>query len=153
MTHIQFTAPICNETDLIDGFIPQNSLILMLAPVDAGITVVGTDILLHVASGRPWIGRPVQKGSVIGYGFDGSVCADLREGWKLHRSAQVPDTYLSKSELKLEDSGCVGRVCRDALAISEQTSEPVRLIGIDALSSRGPTGEFRARDLHCGPSA
>jgi putative DNA primase/helicase len=142
MTHIQFTTPICNETDLIDRFIPQNSLILMLAPVDAGIAVVGTDILLHVASGRPWIGRPVQKGSVIGYGFDGSVCAELREGWKIHHSAEVPDTYLSKSELKLEDSGCVERVCRDALTISEQTGEPVRLIGIDAFSSRGPQENF-----------
>jgi putative DNA primase/helicase len=131
------------EASIIDQLIPGNSIALMLAPVDAGISVVGIDLMLHVASGRPWMGRSVVKGSVISYGFDGVVYDGLREAWGISQELRrLPDTYHSLSKLDLDDSDCVGRVCRDVLV--RRTKGPVRLIVIDAFASpmNGSDGNF-----------
>jgi hypothetical protein len=52
-----FKTATYDERYLIYDLIPQNSLALMLAPVDAGIAVVAIDLMLHVArAGRGWGG-------------------------------------------------------------------------------------------------
>jgi hypothetical protein len=137
-----------NEKYLIDRFIPQNSLTLMLAPVDAGIAVVAIDLMLHVAEGRPWMGRAVRRGCVISYGDKGPGYDPIHEAWWLHHQlTRLPNTYVSEPELDLENSGCVERVCGDALATAERTGEPVRLIGIDAFGSPCIRAENFARGI------
>jgi hypothetical protein len=56
---------------------------------------------------------------------------------------ELPNTFQSASELDLENSACITRVCQDAGAAFERSQIRVKLIGVDAIgSSVGGGGNF-----------
>jgi len=50
---------------LIDGHLVQNSIAVLYGPSGGGKSFLALDGALSVATGRDWLGRPVQQGVVI----------------------------------------------------------------------------------------
>jgi hypothetical protein len=63
---------------LVDGLIPEKSLVVPFGPPKAGKTFVVLSWALHVAAGAPWFGRAVKQGAVVYIAGEGTGGLSLR---------------------------------------------------------------------------
>ena len=64
---------------LIDGIIRRSFLYSMTAPTGGGKTAIALTIMAHVATGRPLVDRPVEKGKALF--FAGENVEDVQARW------------------------------------------------------------------------
>ena len=63
---------------LVEGLIPEKSLVVPFGPPKAGKTFVVLSFCLHVAAGLPWFGRTVKQGAVVYIAGEGTGGLSLR---------------------------------------------------------------------------
>jgi predicted ATP-dependent serine protease len=69
---------------LIDGILPASSLSAIYGPPNIGKSVIALDLAMSIATGLPWLGREVRRGSTIYVGAEGNKSAfkARRRAWK-----------------------------------------------------------------------
>lgn len=65
-------------TWLIDGVLPARGVTMLFAPAGIGKTWVVDDWAVRIASGTPWLDRPVMPGSVVYIAAEGAFTLPLR---------------------------------------------------------------------------
>lgn len=82
-------AQLVAESDidyLVDGLIPSRSISLLVGASGCGKTFLAIGLSLSIASGQPWHGRSVRRGTVIYLAAEGRAGVRQRvEAWKLRR--------------------------------------------------------------------
>lgn len=63
---------------LIDGVLPAQGVSMLFAPAGLGKTWVVDDWAVRIASGTPWLGRPVMRGGVLYIAAEGAFTLPLR---------------------------------------------------------------------------
>lgn len=63
---------------LIQGMVPECSLVMMDGPPKEGKTFIAVAMSLHIAAGKPWFGQEVVQGGVVYIAGEGSAGLKLR---------------------------------------------------------------------------
>ena len=63
---------------LVEGLIPEASLVVPFGPPKAGKTFIVLSWCLHVAAGQPWFGRAVKQGAVVYIAGEGTGGLSVR---------------------------------------------------------------------------
>jgi hypothetical protein len=67
-----------SRRDLVKGLLPAEGVCMAWGPYSCGKTFVLTDMMLHVARGRPYRDRSVKQGAVIYCAFEGASGMEAR---------------------------------------------------------------------------
>jgi hypothetical protein len=134
--------------ELLEGLLPNNGCLGVIAPSGVGKTFLGVDLALHYAHGMPWFGRAwgwsLHKGRVLYCLSEGHAQFNARvEGWrKVHPEARMPqgaDFMVYRGSLGLlNDKGAKLKAVLDQL--DEQGRLP-GLIAYDTLSGHFGDGD------------
>jgi hypothetical protein len=137
---------------LIEGIIPLGSLAALYGQPGDGKTFLAIAWALSVASNRPWLDRPVEKGAVLYISFEGVAGFGPRiTAWQRH--AEVADGELSNAYFVHDAERFVDHRAKARLkATVAGIAEPLRLIVIDTYArafageenSAKETGDFMA---------
>jgi hypothetical protein len=126
---------------LVDQLLPADGLAVLWAPASTGKTFVTLDIALHVALGRPWMGRTTKQADVlwvVGEGFAGM--RSRVAAWLAFHDTDAGE---------LEPHFLVRRVAWDitdaahryeVLTELKELAVTPSLVVIDTLSANGPAG-------------
>jgi len=123
---------------LIRDTISIGALSALIGTPGVGKTFVALDMLLHIATGKPWFGKAVVRGAVIMVALEGA-----RGMWKrirawCERHGVDPDTLpivVIDGSLNLrKDKTARQDIIDAARELSERTGLPVRAIVIDTLN-------------------
>ncbi len=63
--------PYLDEAWSIDDVLPLSGIAAVYGSPGSGKSVIVTDMMLHITSGKPWRGKPVQRGIVIYAALEG----------------------------------------------------------------------------------
>lgn len=89
---------------LVDDLLPEQALVMLWAPPDSYKSFVALDWCASVATGRPWLGREVQRAPVLYVAGEGAGGLRKRvKAWKVARKASCPDLHLSTAGTDLHD--------------------------------------------------
>src|SRR5215218_10231160 len=90
-----FTAELPEMEWLVEGLFEKDSIVSLFSPPGAGKSFLALSWAMSIASGRPWLGRPVSQGAVIYIASEGPRGMRRRAaGWmRYHNVASVPDMY------------------------------------------------------------
>ncbi|CUH46448.1 AAA family ATPase [Ruegeria atlantica] len=131
--------PYLDEAWSIDDVLPLSGIAAVYGSPGSGKSVIVTDMMLHVASGKPWREKPVQRGIVIyaalegGKKFRNRIVAAAK-----HNEFGVDDLALFVSlnvGIDLRSSGSDRKSMIDlALDLTRELGFPLRAIVIDTLN-------------------
>lgn len=134
---------------LIEGFIPGDGFTLFFGDSGSFKSFTTQDIIYHVAAGRPWCGREVQKGPclvVVGEGSSGIRARGL--AWKRHHGVKgrldvfyctVPIAFSLAQQVTL---------LRQQIQQLEAQHGPLAALLVDTLAQCfGPGDENSAKDM------
>lgn len=87
-------ASMPDPDSLIEGVLEKNSLNMLYGAPGTGKSFIALDIALHVAYGRPWMGRSVCQGGVLYVAAEGGASLGRRlRAWKsYYNNMPFPDT-------------------------------------------------------------
>jgi hypothetical protein len=134
---------------LIDNLLPANGLGVLWAAAGAGKTFTTLDLAMHVATGRPWQGRDVTRGTVlycVGEGFAGM--RSRVAAWCAEHAIEPAalDANFLVRRVAWDFTNEAGRqAVRDELAT---LGAAPALIVIDTLSANAPGGFEESKTQH-----
>ena len=125
-------------TWLIDGLIPEQSIVIPYGPPKAGKTFVVLSMALHIAAHQPWMGRPVSGGGVVyvageGVGGLSKRIRAMRTAYQL--PANLPFWVVPRA-VSFRDPKAVASLV-DAIRATV-LDEPISLIVLDTLARAMP---------------
>ncbi len=133
----------------IEDFIPRDGLTLIFGESGSFKSFTGLDMVYHIAAGRPWCGREVQKGPclvVVGEGSSGIRARGL--AWKRHHGVKgqldvfycaVPIAFSLAQQVNL---------LRQQIQLIEAQHGPLAALVVDTLAQCfGPGDENSAKDM------
>lgn len=92
-------------TWLIAGLVPNEAMVGLAGPPGVGKSMLALDWALCVATGRPWMGHPVEKGGVLYIAAEGHTGLSVRaKAWLAHHGihpGRVPKFGLLKGRLSI----------------------------------------------------
>lgn len=118
---------------LLDGILPERSLCEIHGPPGVGKSFLALDIALCVATGRPFLGRQVDRAPVVYVAAEGSYGIGARtKAWRHARAVtDVVDAYLLTEPVQLLDPRSVQRF---VAGVTEQLHELPGLVVMDTLA-------------------
>lgn len=130
---------------LVKGILETDSTAAIVGPSGKGKTFIGLDMALSIATGRPWNGREVERGTVVYLCGEGRPGLERRvKAWIRHHEAESADFLLSKATLPLTPENVRAVVA----SIWEQVGEiPVKLFVVDTLARHLDGEENSAADM------
>lgn len=139
---------VLDVKDFVQGVLVEQGAAVVYGESNAGKTFWTTDLALHVAAGREWNGRRVERGGVIycvlegGAGFRNRVAA-----WRTETGeTDIPFAAIPAS-LNLLDKDADTQKLIDAIRVAQaKISVPVKLVVIDTLSRAMAGGNENAPD-------
>jgi hypothetical protein len=123
---------------LIDGLIPDQGIVIPYGPPKAGKTFVVLSMALHIASGKPWMGRKVIGGGVVYVAGEGVGGLSLR----IKAMRQVYDIpadipfWVVPRAVSFRDPRAVAALLEAINATAGK--EPISLVVIDTLARAMP---------------
>jgi hypothetical protein len=131
---------------LIEGIIALGSLAVLYGQPAAGKTFLALAWALSVASGRPWLDRPVEKGAVLYISFEGVAGFGPRiTAWQRH--VDVADGELSSAYFVYDAERFVDHRAKARLEDTVASIDrPLRLIVIDTYARAFAGEENSAKD-------
>lgn len=129
---------------VVDKYLETDALALVFGPPGSGKSFVSFDIACCVATGTPWHGMAVKKGSVIlvvGEGLNG-VGRRLK-AWSIHNQVSLDDAplYLSRHAVALGDQNAAINLAAEIDRIATADSLAPSLIVIDTLNRNFGDGD------------
>lgn len=136
---------------LVDGYLPAQGFGLIYGAPSSYKSFLALDLLLHVAYGRPWHGKPTRAGAVLYIAGEGAGGIKKRiRAWRRHH--QVADVwtpfYAIRTGLNLADPQQVAQLIEAIRAKAEAEGATFAAIAIDTVA-RAMVGadENDARDM------
>lgn len=125
---------------LVKGLLRHGGLSLWAAMPDAGKTTVLQDIGLHVAHGRPWLGRKVARGPVLFCAFERSDDVQGRlDAFYIEHPELKPDDaafyYVNVETRALATNSTAADIVAACADIETATGEKVALVIFDTLAA------------------
>jgi hypothetical protein len=125
-------------TFLIDGLIPEKSIVIPYGPPKAGKTFVVLSMGLHIAAGQAWMGRKVHGGGVVyiaGEGV-GGLSLRLRAMRQAYGLTGALPFWVVPRAVSFRDPNAVAALLE---AIRETVlDEPIALVVLDTLARAMP---------------
>lgn len=120
---------------LIDGLLDLGTFAVIYGPPNSGKTFAALDMCAAVATGRPWIGRKVDKGPVLYVFAEGGrrIIDRLAALQKMERLPTGAPFFRISSAVNLYSKEDVAAIIAEASAISGEGA-PLRLIVLDTLA-------------------
>lgn len=144
--------------DFVEGFLCDNQLSVIFGDANVGKSFFALDLALHVARGRRWLGREVDRGAVVYLAGEGSggirrrIDAHCRHHGIEDRN-QIPLAIIP-DPVDFRDKRSVEALIQTVKEISAKFGIPTRLIIVDTLSRALAGGNENAPDdmgaLVCG---
>jgi len=137
--------------DFVEGLLLAKSLNLIYGAPKTGKTFFVVDLGLHVATGREWRDRAVDRGGVLYLALEGNVGIRNRvNAWLQRHGASgedVPFAIVPVSLDLLHGDGDVEAVIASARRPAADFGVPIRLIVIDTLSRALAGGDENGPDM------
>lgn len=136
---------------LVKRLLGTATLALIYGEPGSGKTFLATDLMMHIALGRPWFRRAVTSGAVLYVACEGTAGISNRLEAirrRVNPPAQVPIAVVP-AVVNLGPGGRdAERVIEAAAAVKAKTAQPVRLIVIDTLArAMGGGDENTSQDM------
>jgi hypothetical protein len=128
--------PNLEANDFVEGMLTSGSMSVIYGPSNCGKTFFVIDLALHVAWGREWRGRIVDKGAVVYLSLEGAQGVQNRMNAFAahHNCGSLPFVAMPKPVNLLNDDADVQAVIGLVEYIAAKTSLPVRMVVVDTLS-------------------
>jgi hypothetical protein len=128
--------PNLEANDFVEGLLTSGSMSVIYGPSNCGKTFFVIDLALHVAWGREWRGRIVDKGAVVYLSLEGAQGVQNRMNAFAahHKCGPLPFVAMPKPVNLLNDDADVQAVIELVRYIAAKTGLPVRMVIIDTLS-------------------
>ena len=128
--------PNLEANDFVEGLLTSGSMSVIYGPSNCGKTFFVMDLALHVAWGREWRGRIVDRGAVVYLSLEGAQGVQNRmNAFRLHHDcANLPFIAMPKPVNLLDDKADVEAVIQLVEYIGQETGLPVRMVIVDTLS-------------------
>ena len=122
--------------DFVENFLGVGGMSVLYGEPNSGKSFFACDLGLHIALGRPWMGREIDGGPVLyvategGYGMQNRIAA-FRQ---YHKIDDIPFAMIPASVNLLSGPADKDAIIDAARGVKERTGQSVRLIVIDTLS-------------------
>lgn len=130
--------PGLEANDFVEGLLTSTAMSVVYGPSNCGKTFFVLDIALHVAWGRVWRGREVDRGAVVYLSLEGSQGIRNRVvAFRRHHNLgdeQLPFVVMPKPVNLLDGKADVAAVIQLVEYVAAKTGLPVRMVIIDTLS-------------------
>lgn len=134
---------------LIDPIMPEGGMVGLYGPPGAGKSFLAIDMAMSVATGRPWQGRPTQKGLVVYISAEGGAGIGKRVlAWLRHNNVEAKDAniaFLIESLPMTEDSEGVAILLKRLI---EELEQKPALIVVDTLARCFDGDENQQEDMN-----
>ena len=122
--------------DFVEGLLTTGSMSVIYGPSNCGKTFFVMDLALHVAWGREWRGKIVDRGAVVYLSLEGAQGVQNRmNAFRLHHDCgDLPFIAMPKPVNLLDDNADVEAVIQLVQYIGQETGLPVRMVIVDTLS-------------------
>lgn len=135
------------DEDIIEGYLPAHTIGLLFGDSQAYKSFLLIDIAGHIATGRPWRGRDVQKGKVLFIAGEGGNGLKTRiKAWFEHHGISMENFAVSIVPLEL----CDPRNAEQLVSEIRQFigKETIALLVLDTLNTHfGPGDENSTADM------
>lgn len=128
--------PNLEANDFVEGLLTSGSMSVIYGPSNCGKTFFVMDLALHVAWGREWRGKTVDRGAVVYLSLEGAQGVQNRmNAFRLHHECRdLPFIAMPKPVNLLDDKADVEAVIQLVDYIAHETGLPVRMVIVDTLS-------------------
>jgi hypothetical protein len=103
----ELTDNLVKKPEIVEGLIPQESLVQFFGPSGAGKSFLAIDLAMHLATGKMWAEKQVRKMSVVYVNGEGRHALGRRlKAWKTHHqmSGKELEFHVTESSLAMLDS-------------------------------------------------
>lgn len=149
-----FATDICeplDADDFVEDLLITNSLSVLYGESNCGKSFFAADLSCHVATGKPWMGREVERCGVVYAVLEGGAGMNNRLiAWKnLHGIEEVPVAVV-KTSFSLHDPNETSRfqvtIEEASKYVEEKFGVEVRMVVIDTLARAMPGGNENAAE-------
>lgn len=137
--------------DFVEGLLIANCLALVFGQPKAGKTFWTLDLAMHVATGRRWRGREVDRGAVLYLALEGTAGIRNRvAAWMKHHDASADDAAFAVVPVSLDllhGDGDIRAVIAAAFDVREHFGMPVKLIVLDTVARALGGGDENGPDM------
>lgn len=129
-------APNLQANDFVEGLLTSGSMSVIYGPSNCGKTFFVLDLALHVAWGREWRGKEVDRGAVVYLSLEGAQGVQNRiTAFRKHYGCDdLPFVAMPRPVDLLDSAADVAAVIQLTNFIAAQTGLPVRMVIVDTLS-------------------
>ena len=140
--------PNLDAADFVEGLLIEGAMSVIYGESNSGKTFFATDLAFHIATGREWCGRAVERSAVIYCALEGRHGIFNRiAALRAHHGIQEADLAVIPSSINLLDpSADVDRLIRAIKAAAAHLNRPVRWVVVDTLSRALAGGNENAPD-------
>lgn len=130
--------PSLEANDFVEGLLTSSAMSVIYGPSNCGKTFFVLDLALHVAWGREWRGRAIDRGAIVYLSLEGSQgirnrISAFRKHYKLDAEA-LPFVAMPKPVDLLDSTADVNAVIQLTEHVATVTGLPVRMVIVDTLS-------------------
>lgn len=130
--------PNLDACDFVEGLLTTAAMSVIYGPSNCGKTFFVVDLALHVAMGREWRGRAVDRGAVVYLSLEGAQGIRNRlAAFRAHHelgSEQLPFVAMPQPVNLLNEDADVNAVIELVLHVAAETGIPVAMVIVDTLS-------------------
>ena len=129
---------------LVEGLIQEQTIAAIYGAPEAGKSFLAIDLIMSVASGRPWHGRAVTQGPVLYIAAEGALGLNRRiQAWKIDRGVGDAPFRLMRSSLNLTSPKEAAAFCQAMAKLG-----PLSMVVIDTLNQTAAgADENSAQDM------
>jgi AAA domain/Bifunctional DNA primase/polymerase, N-terminal len=140
--------PNLDAADFVEGLLIEGAMSVIYGESNSGKTFFATDLAFHIATGREWCGRAVERSAVIYCALEGRHGIFNRiAALRAHHGPTEADLAVIPSSINLLDPDAdVGRLIRAIKAAAAYLKLPVRWVVVDTLSRALAGGNENAPD-------
>lgn len=130
--------PNLDANDFVEGLLTTTAMSVIYGPSNCGKTFFVVDLALHVAWGREWRGREVDRGAVVYLSLEGAQGIRNRlSAFRKHHEIgeeELPFVAMPKPVNLLNEDADVNAVIALVQHVAAETGLPVVMVIIDTLS-------------------
>lgn len=127
-----------DANDFVEGLLTTAGMSVIYGPSNCGKTFFSLDLALHVALGRPWRGKQVDRGAVVYLSLEGAQGIRNRiAAFRAHHELDgevVPFVVMPRPINLLDSQADTNAVIQLVEHVAQETGLPVRMVVVDTLS-------------------
>jgi hypothetical protein len=139
MTWLRDVEANIDAADFVEDLLCEGQMSIVYGESGCGKTFFMTDLAFHVATGRPWRDRAVEKGGVIyvalegGFGIANRLSA-LKAHHRIDPAEPIPFGVVPCAINLLDPAADTGKLIKLVKMAAAEIGEPIKLVVIDTLS-------------------